>query len=128
MRFTTVRANIDLSEVTVNTRTGDFNPSSLAHVVNTDTVNELIVRTWLDKAGTQRVDRLVPSVLITVTSRSQVHPGVLREPLSCLEGDRSLPCCRRGCTLHPFGDSCSGAQGTGGSIPGWRISRAGQLR
>ncbi len=51
MRFTTVRANIDLSEVTVNSRTGDFNPTSLAHVVNTDTVNELIVRTWLDKAG-----------------------------------------------------------------------------
>ena len=51
VRFTTVRANIDLSAVTVNSRTGDFNPTSLAHVVNTDTVNELIVRTWLDKAG-----------------------------------------------------------------------------
>ncbi|KAI0735086.1 P-loop containing nucleoside triphosphate hydrolase protein [Earliella scabrosa] len=54
VRFTTVRANIDLSEVTVNTRTGDFNPSSLAHVVNTDTVNELIVRTWLDKAADRK--------------------------------------------------------------------------
>lgn len=51
VRFTTVRANIDLSDVTVNSRTGDFNPTSLAQVVNTDTVNELIVRTWLDKAG-----------------------------------------------------------------------------
>ena len=50
VRFTTVRANIDLSEVTVNARTGEFNPTSLAHVVNTDVVNELVVRTWLDKA------------------------------------------------------------------------------
>ncbi|CDO71637.1 hypothetical protein BN946_scf184911.g107 [Trametes cinnabarina] len=51
VRFTTVRANIDLSEVTVNARTGEFNPTSLAHVVNTDTVNDLVVRTWLDKAA-----------------------------------------------------------------------------
>ena len=50
MRFTTVRANIDLSKVTVNARTGEFNPTSLAHVVNTDVVNELVVRTWLDRA------------------------------------------------------------------------------
>ncbi|KAI0322660.1 P-loop containing nucleoside triphosphate hydrolase protein [Amylostereum chailletii] len=51
VRFTTVRANIDFKQVTVNSRTGDFNPTSLAHVVNTDTVNHLIVRSWLDKAG-----------------------------------------------------------------------------
>ncbi|KAI0801180.1 P-loop containing nucleoside triphosphate hydrolase protein [Fomes fomentarius] len=54
VRFTTVRANIDLSDVTVNSRTGDFNPTSLAQVVNTDTVNELIVRTWLDKAADRK--------------------------------------------------------------------------
>ena len=51
VRFTTVRANIDLSNVTINSRSGDFNPTSLAQVVNTDSVNELIVRTWLDRAG-----------------------------------------------------------------------------
>ena len=42
---------MDLSGVTISSRSGDFNATSLAHVVNTDTVNELIVRTWLDIAG-----------------------------------------------------------------------------
>jgi ATP-dependent helicase IRC3 len=46
-----VRANINLSEVTVNSKTGDFNATSLAHVINTDTVNHLVVQTWLDRAG-----------------------------------------------------------------------------
>lgn len=52
VRFTSVRANINLKNVTVNSRTGDFNPTSLAHVINTDTVNDLIVKTWLDRACT----------------------------------------------------------------------------
>lgn len=51
VRFTSVRANIDLSDVTVNSKTGDFNATSLAHVINTETVNHLIVQTWLDRAG-----------------------------------------------------------------------------
>ena len=51
VRFTTVQADIDLSGVTVNSNSGDFNPTSLAHVVNTPVVNELVVRAWLDKAG-----------------------------------------------------------------------------
>ena len=51
VRFTSVTANIDLSAVTVNSRTGDFNPTSLAHVINTEVVNHLVVRTWLDRAG-----------------------------------------------------------------------------
>lgn len=51
MRFTTVHAKMDLKNVTVNTRTGDFNPTSLAQVVNTETVNQMVVKTWLDKAG-----------------------------------------------------------------------------
>jgi hypothetical protein len=46
-----VRANINLSEVTVNSKTGDFNATSLGHVINTDTVNHLVVQTWLDRAG-----------------------------------------------------------------------------
>lgn len=51
VRFTTVHANINLSEVTVNSKTGDFNATSLAHVINTDTVNQLVIQTWLDRAG-----------------------------------------------------------------------------
>jgi ATP-dependent helicase IRC3 len=51
VRFTTVKANIDLSNVTVNSRSGDFQASSLAHVINTPQVNDLVVKTWMDKAG-----------------------------------------------------------------------------
>ncbi|RDB28788.1 putative mitochondrial ATP-dependent helicase irc3 [Hypsizygus marmoreus] len=54
VRFTSVRASINLKDVTVNTRTGDFNPSSLAHVINTDSVNNLIVKSWLDRAATRK--------------------------------------------------------------------------
>lgn len=51
VRFTTVHANINLKNVTVNSRNGDFNPTSLAQVVNTETVNNMVVKAWLDKAG-----------------------------------------------------------------------------
>ena len=51
VRFTSVKANIDLSNVTVNSKTGDFNATSLAHIINTDTVNNLVVQAWLDRAS-----------------------------------------------------------------------------
>ncbi|KAH9944308.1 P-loop containing nucleoside triphosphate hydrolase protein [Epithele typhae] len=54
VRFTTVHAKMDLSNVSISSRSGDFQATSLAHVVNTDTVNELIVRTWLDKASDRK--------------------------------------------------------------------------
>ncbi|KAF9457448.1 P-loop containing nucleoside triphosphate hydrolase protein [Collybia nuda] len=54
VRFTSVRANINLQNVVINSRTGDFNPTSLAHVINTDTVNDLIVKTWLDRASKRK--------------------------------------------------------------------------
>ncbi|KAH7883536.1 P-loop containing nucleoside triphosphate hydrolase protein [Phlebopus sp. FC_14] len=50
VRFTTVKANINLRNVTVSSKTGDFNASSLAQIINTDTVNNLVVKTWLDRA------------------------------------------------------------------------------
>ncbi|KAI0032731.1 P-loop containing nucleoside triphosphate hydrolase protein [Vararia minispora EC-137] len=50
VRFTTVRANIDLKQVTINSHSGDFNATSLAHVINTGTVNKLVVQAWMDKA------------------------------------------------------------------------------
>lgn len=52
VRFTSVKANINLSDVTVSSQTGDFNATSLAHVINTETVNNLVVQTWLDRART----------------------------------------------------------------------------
>lgn len=51
VRFTSVKAQINLQDVTINSRNGDFNPTSLAHVVNTDSINELVVRSWIDRAG-----------------------------------------------------------------------------
>lgn len=51
VRFTSVKANIDLRNVTVNSKSGDFNATSLAHIINTDTVNNLVVQAWLDRAG-----------------------------------------------------------------------------
>ncbi|KAJ7038251.1 P-loop containing nucleoside triphosphate hydrolase protein [Mycena alexandri] len=59
VRFTTVHASINLKNVTVNSRTGDFNPTSLAQVVNTETVNNMVVKTWLDKAGSTRKSTLI---------------------------------------------------------------------
>jgi len=54
VRFTSIQANIDLREVTVNARTGDFNATSLAHIINTPSVNNLVVQTWLDRAASRR--------------------------------------------------------------------------
>ncbi|TFY82646.1 hypothetical protein EWM64_g1369 [Hericium alpestre] len=54
VRFTTVRANLNLKNVTINSRTGDFQASKLAHVMNTETVNNLVVQTWLDRAGDRK--------------------------------------------------------------------------
>ena len=51
-RFTTVSADIDLTGVKISVSTGDFTASSLAHVINTQTVNDIIVKSWLDLACT----------------------------------------------------------------------------
>jgi len=51
VRFTCVQTDINLKEVTINSATGDYNPTSLASVINTETLNSLIVQTWLDKSG-----------------------------------------------------------------------------
>ncbi|KAI0788480.1 P-loop containing nucleoside triphosphate hydrolase protein [Abortiporus biennis] len=54
VRFTSVKANIDLSQVTVSSRTGDFNPTSLAHIINTSMINQLVVQTWLDRTADRK--------------------------------------------------------------------------
>lgn len=50
-RFTTIKAKIQLAECAVSERTGDFAAKGLSGKVNTEEVNELVVRTWLDRAG-----------------------------------------------------------------------------
>ena len=67
VQFTCVRANIDLSQVTVNSRTGDFNPTSLAHIINTPTINKLLLQTWLDRAAERK------STLIFCVNLAHVH-------------------------------------------------------
>lgn len=54
-----MKANIDLRNVTINTHSGDFSATSLAHVINTETLNKLVVQTWLDRAG-QLLRSLLP--------------------------------------------------------------------
>ncbi|KAG7099100.1 hypothetical protein E1B28_000974 [Marasmius oreades] len=54
VRFTTVQANLNLKEVTVHSKAGDFNPTSLAQVINTETINQLVVQTWLDRAASRK--------------------------------------------------------------------------
>jgi len=51
LRFTSVKVQLDLSNVTISSQDGDFNPTSLAQVVNTETANNIVLRTWLDRAG-----------------------------------------------------------------------------
>ncbi|KAG8905839.1 hypothetical protein FRB99_008141 [Tulasnella sp. 403] len=63
--LTTVRAQIDLSQVAINH--GDFTPSSLARVVNTPAVNKLVVRTWLDRARDRK------STLAFCVNKQHVH-------------------------------------------------------
>ncbi|THV07737.1 P-loop containing nucleoside triphosphate hydrolase protein [Dendrothele bispora CBS 962.96] len=76
VRFTNVKANINLKEVTVNSRTGDFNPTSLAQVINTDTINHLVVQTWLDRAASERKSTLVFCVNVAhVEALTQVFRG-----------------------------------------------------
>lgn len=50
VRFTSVHAQINLSNVSIHSTTGDFNAKNLSHVINTDTVNNLVVKTWIDRA------------------------------------------------------------------------------
>ena len=39
-----------MSTVKISVVTGDFTASSLAHIINTQTVNDIIVKSWLDLA------------------------------------------------------------------------------
>ncbi|CZR62239.1 probable 51.5 kDa protein [Phialocephala subalpina] len=48
--FTTVHTKADISKVKKGP-SGDFQPSELSRVVNTESVNDLTVRSWLEKAG-----------------------------------------------------------------------------
>ncbi|XP_006454300.1 hypothetical protein AGABI2DRAFT_114052 [Agaricus bisporus var. bisporus H97] len=54
MRFTSVKADLNLKEVPLNAQTGDFNPTSLAEQMNRRPINELVVKSWIDRAGARK--------------------------------------------------------------------------
>jgi ATP-dependent helicase IRC3 len=47
--FTTVKTNVDLSRVKSGP-SGDFHAGDLSKAINTNTTNEITVRSWLEKA------------------------------------------------------------------------------
>ncbi|CAO1631835.1 unnamed protein product [Sympodiomycopsis kandeliae] len=59
IRFTAIKANLDLTAVRVSPRSGDFLPRSLSSMTNTPVINRLIVGSWLKKTGSTRRSTLV---------------------------------------------------------------------
>lgn len=51
MCFTVKRTPMDLTKVPVSGRSGDFNSTCLAAVINTPEMNGMIVNIWLNIAG-----------------------------------------------------------------------------
>lgn len=49
--MTVVKAAIGLGEVPINPSSSDYVPSFLAHIMNTEAVNDLVVRTWQTRAS-----------------------------------------------------------------------------
>ncbi|KAF3917371.1 hypothetical protein ABW21_db0203150 [Orbilia brochopaga] len=52
--FTTVQAEIELSNIRITGTGGDFNLGELSSAVNTSQNNDVIVRSWLQKAGNRK--------------------------------------------------------------------------
>ncbi|CBQ70866.1 conserved hypothetical protein [Sporisorium reilianum SRZ2] len=64
IRFTSIKADIDLSSVKLSNLNADFATSSLAAVVNTQVVNRIILKSWIDRAHTRRRSTLIFAVNI----------------------------------------------------------------
>ncbi|KAH8835713.1 P-loop containing nucleoside triphosphate hydrolase protein [Flagelloscypha sp. PMI_526] len=67
VKFTTVKAKLDLDSVGINSQTGDFLTRSLAEVINTDQINNLVVKSWLDRAAHRK------STLVFCVDVAHVH-------------------------------------------------------
>lgn len=50
-RFTTVKSSVDLTGVKEDP-TGDFDIRGLGRAVNTDMANQVLIKTWIDRACT----------------------------------------------------------------------------
>ena len=70
-----MRASLNLDSLTVGKETNDFNVSKLAQVINTDTFNNLVVKSWIEKACEvpiifSRTSWNLTSMLVTANRRS----------------------------------------------------------
>lgn len=64
IRFTSIKADIDLSNVKLSNLNSDFQTASLASVVNTPVVNKLVLKAWIDRAARERRSTLIFAVNI----------------------------------------------------------------
>ncbi len=64
IRFTSIKADIDLASVKISNLNSDFASSSLASVVNTPVVNKIVLKAWIDRAHTRRRSTLIFAVNI----------------------------------------------------------------
>ncbi|KIS66081.1 double-stranded DNA-dependent ATPase [Mycosarcoma maydis] len=64
IRFTSIKADIDLASVKISNLNSDFATSSLAAVVNTEVVNKIILKAWIDRAHKHRRSTLIFAVNI----------------------------------------------------------------
>ena len=62
-RFTTVRSSVDLTNVR-ECATGDFDIRGLGRAANTDMANEVLIKTWIDRACTS-LSIYTPNHLLT---------------------------------------------------------------
>jgi len=63
-RFTTVRSSVDLTDVREGA-TGDFDMRVLGRAVNTDMANQVLIKTWIDRACTS-LSIYTPNHLLTL--------------------------------------------------------------
>lgn len=91
VRFTSVRANIDLTNVTVSAKTGDFNATSLSQVINTPTANKLVVQTWMDRCGGSLVLSAPQELTSRIASYAEVDSCLLRQSRTCERLDGDVP-------------------------------------
>ncbi|KAH6917519.1 DEAD box family helicase [Coprinopsis sp. MPI-PUGE-AT-0042] len=59
VRLTTAQVELHLETVPVNAASGDFQKSGLSKVMNTPTMNDTLIKVWLDRAAPTRKSTLV---------------------------------------------------------------------
>jgi hypothetical protein len=127
VRFTTVKANIDLKDVTISTYSGDFSATSLAHVINTETLNKLVVQTWLDRAGPSSSPSLLgrPNTNAKLFSQSsQINHRLCSQCRSRPCTDKNISIGGRRRSVHICRNTCFGAPYINRRLQGRELPRS----